>query len=250
MTENRMAADGAGGGGDADTVKRLHGYTEIEVTRKLILAIFEQRLPPGQRITEAQLSEAFNVSRTVVRQSISKLSEIGVFTKTPNQGCTIASPSRDEARKMLQLRIMVEPAMVRGIAATRSAADVGLLRDHIALENDARSRQDRSTLVRLTGEFHLKLAEMSANPYLIRLMTELQVLTCLAILVHAEAETCCPRDEHSTIVEAIARGDGDAAHDEMLHHLKHITEELNLDRDEPEPNLRNAFMWLRGAISA
>jgi len=231
----------------AATVKRLHGYTELEITRKLILAIFEQRLPPGQRITEVQLSEAFNVSRTVVRQSITKLSEIGVFKKMPNQGCTIASPSRDEARKMLQVREMVEPAMVRTIAQSRTQEDLALLHNHIAMENEARLKQDRSTLVRLTGEFHLKLAEMSGNPYLVRLITELQVLTCLAILVHAEAEKGCPRDEHSTIVAAIERGDGETAHDEMLHHLKHITEELKLDRSEPEPNLHAAFQWLRDA---
>ena len=34
------------------------------------------------------------------------------------------------------------------------------------------------------------------------------------------------------------------------NHLKHITEELNLDRDEPEHDLLNAFMWLRGAVNA
>lgn len=233
-----------------DSVKKQHGYTEIEVTRRLILAIFEQRLPPGRRITETQLSEAFDVSRTVVRLSMAKLAEIGVFKKTPNQGCTIASPSRDEARKMLQVREMVEPAMVRMIAETRTEHDMALLRQHITMENEARLRKDRSTLVRLTGEFHLKLAEMSGNPYLIRLMTELQVLTCLSILVHAEAESGCPRDEHSMIVAAIERGDGKTAHDEMLHHLKHIAEELKLDRAEPEANLQNAFLWLRGASGA
>ncbi|WP_337184035.1 GntR family transcriptional regulator [Shinella sp.] len=246
-TGRKAAADP---GKDAGSLKRIHGYTEMEVTRKLILAIFEQRLPPGLRITEAQLSEAFDVSRTVVRQSIAKLSEIGVFKKTPNQGCTIASPNRDEARKMLHVREMVEPAMVRGIAETRTPEHLAALHEHIAMEGAARLRQDRSTLVRLSGEFHLKLAEMTGNPYLIRLMTELQVLTCLAILVHAEAETGCPRDEHSAIVAAIERGDGEAASHEMAHHLKHITADLKLDRAEPEPNLENAMLWLRGAAGA
>lgn len=235
---------------DAGGVKKIHGYTEIEVTRKLILAIFEQRLPPGLRITEAQLSDAFDVSRTVVRQSIAKLSEIGVFKKTPNQGCTIASPSRDEARKMLHVREMIEPAMARGLAQTRTPEHLAALHEHIKMEGEARLRHDRSTLVRLSGEFHLKLAEMTGNPYLIRLMTELQVLTCLAILVHAEAETGCPRDEHSAIVAAIERGDGEAAGGEMLHHLKHITADLKLDRNEPEPNLESAMLWLRGTAGA
>lgn len=246
----RAASETETGSKDVIQVKRVHGYTEMEVTRKLILAIFENRLPPGQRITEAQLSDAFSVSRTVVRQSIAKLSEIGVFKKTPNLGCEIASPSRDEARKMLEVREMVEPAMVKKLAEARTEAQLAALRNHIAMENKARLEQDRSTLVRLTGEFHLKLAEMSGNPYLIRLMTELQILTCLAILTHAEAESGCPRDEHSCIVAAIENRDGESASDSMLHHLKHIAEDLNLNRTEPEYSIENAMLWLRGMADA
>lgn len=229
----------------AEARTRQHGYTEIEVTKRLIAAIFEHRLPPGQRITEEQLSQTFNVSRTVVRQSITKLSEIGVFKKTPNLGCEVASPTRDQARKMLQVREIVEPALVQQIARDRTEQQLAVLRAHIVTENEARSRQERATLVRLTGEFHLKLAEASENPYIIRLMTELQVLTCLAILVHAEAEAGCPRDEHSAIVDAIARRDGDTAQREMRHHLHHIASDLKLDRAEPETSLENAFKWLR-----
>jgi DNA-binding GntR family transcriptional regulator len=244
----RGVASGVGGlQEDTAGVKRVHGYTEVEITRKLILAIFEQRLPPGQRITESQLSETFDVSRTVVRQSIARLSEIGVFKKTPNLGCEIASPTRDEARRMLEVREMVEPAVVKGLASNRTPAQLTALHEHIAMESEARLKHDRSTLVRLTGEFHLKLAEMSGNPYIIRLMTELQVLTCLAILVHAEAESGCPRDEHSSIVSAIERADGESAGKDMLHHLKHIASDLRLDRPEPENNLQNAMAWLRGA---
>lgn len=220
------------------------GYAEREITRRLISAIFEQRLPPGARITEGQLAEAFSVSRTVVRQSMNRLSEMGVFKKTPNQGCTIAEPSRFEARMMLDTRLIMEPHIADLVAKTWTPAGLRILRDHLALEDAARRAGDRSTLVRLTGEFHPKLAEITGNPYLIRITTELQVLTCLAILVHAERETGCPRDEHSMIVDAIARRDGEAAAAAMTHHLRHVVVELQLDRAEPERNLASAFHWL------
>ena len=223
---------------------RRRGYAEREITRRLIRAIFEQRLPPGARITEEQLADAFGVSRTVVRQSMNRLSEMGVFKKTPNQGCTIAEPSRAEARMMLDARLMIEPHIVQVVARTRTPANMKMLRDHLALEDAARQARDRSTLVRLTGEFHLKLAEITGNPYLIRITTELQVLTCLSILVHAERETGCPRDEHSLIVDAIARGDHAEAAERMAHHLAHIVEELQLDRADPELSLAAAFQWL------
>lgn len=229
---------------DEPAPERRRGYAEREITRRLILAIFEQRLPPGARITEEQLAEAFNVSRTVVRQSMNRLSEMGVFKKIPNQGCAIAEPSRNEARMMLDTRLMIEPHVARMVARTRPPAGTRLLREHLALENSARGAGDRPTLIRLTGEFHLKLAEITGNPYLIRITTELQVLTCLAILVHAERETGCPRDEHSRIVDAIERGDEEEAAETMTHHLRHIVEELQLDRADPELSLASAFQWL------
>lgn len=232
---------------DAGESRRRHGYTDSEITRRLIKAIFEQRLPPGQRITESQLAATFGVSRTVVRLSMSKLSEIGVFRKTPNLGYTIASPSRAEARMMLDMRKMIEPEMVRTVARTHDERDMAELRDHLAAENKVRQSNDRSTLVRLSGEFHLKLAECSRNIYLIQTLTQLQVLTCLAILVHAEREAGCPRDEHSAIVGAIAARDGDRAAAEMQHHLDHISEELQLNIRRDEPNLESAFRWLSGS---
>ena len=223
---------------------RRHGHTESEITRRLIEAIFEERLPPGERITESQLAETFEVSRSVVRLSMSKLSEIGVFKKTPNLGYTIAAPTRSEARMMLDLRQMIEPEMVRKIAKDHTDADVQSLWEHLDAENKARECGDRSTLVRLSGEFHLKLAECSRNVYLVQMLTQLQVLTCLAILVHAERETGCPRDEHSKIVQAIADHDGNRAAEEMKHHLQHIAEELQLDVQRNEPSLESAFQWL------
>jgi DNA-binding GntR family transcriptional regulator len=224
--------------------ERRRGYAEREITRRLILAIFESRLPPGARITEEELAEAFGVSRTVVRQSMNRLSEMGVFKKTPNRGCAIASPSRQEARMMLDARLIMEPHIAHLVARIRKPAGLRSLRDHLALEDAARKARDRSTLIRLTGEFHLKLAEITENPYLIRMTTELQVLTCLAILVHAERETGCPRDEHSVIVDAIERGDGEEAAAAMTHHLRHVLDELQLDRTEPERSLASAFRWL------
>lgn len=223
---------------------RRHGYKEAEITRKLISAIFEQRLPPGERITETQLADAFGVSRTIVRLSMSKLSEIGVFKKVPNIGYTIAAPTRAEARMMLNVRKMIEPEMARGVAISRSAKHLQLLYEHVEMEHRARDSGDRSTLVRLTGEFHLKLAEVSGNVYLVNILTQLQVLTCLAILVHAESEEGCPRDEHSRIVQAIDESDGDAAAAEMAKHIDHIATELQLNNANEEPNLESAFRWL------
>ena len=92
--------------------EKSHGRTEVEIRKRILQAIFEQRLPPGEKITEEQLATTFDVSRTVVRQAMARLSQDGILVKSPNIGSTIAAPTRKEARDILAVRRMVEPDIV------------------------------------------------------------------------------------------------------------------------------------------
>lgn len=245
--------------GDADATvredglgefKRQRGRTADKITRRLVRAIFEHRLPPGTRITEDKLSRTFGVSRTLARQATSQLCEMGVFVKKPNYSCTVAHPSREDAQALIDARRMVEPELIRQIVRSASASDLRLLDEHLALEQEARLTGDRSQLIRLTGEFHLKLAELARNPYLASFMMRLQVLTCLAILVHADGETGCPRDEHADIAQKIKSRDAEGAVQQMLTHLQHIELELRLGEVRPGRQLEDTFRWLAGDIDA
>lgn len=226
--------------------EKAHGKTEAVIRRRIIQAIFESRLPAGARITEEQLAATFDVSRTVVRQAMARLSQDGILVKSPNVGTTVASPTKKEARDILAVRRMVEPAMVRELCHTATETDVVELQRHLAREEAARAAGDRPTLVRLTGEFHLLLAEFARNHIVVRLMTQLQALTCLAILLYAEREDACPPDEHSAVVDAIARRDAHAAEIQMLQHLKHVENDLRLGVSTETLEMSEAIAWLRG----
>lgn len=226
--------------------EKLHGKSEAEIYKRIIHAIFEQRIPPGERLTELLLADTFSVSRTVVRQAMVRLSQDGILVKLPNVGTTVASPTPKETRDILAVRKMVEPEIVRGLAATLTRNGLSRLQKHLAEETAAREDHARGTLVRLVGEFHLLLAELSGNLMVAQLMTRLQTLTCLAILLHARDDKACPPDEHSRITKAIARGDGDTAAREMLKHLDHVEKDLNLDEDDTRSSLSNTLEWLRG----
>ncbi|MDG4889826.1 GntR family transcriptional regulator [Mesorhizobium sp. WSM4887] len=227
--------------------QKAHGKSEAEIRRRILQAIFEMRLPPGERLTEEQLAETFDVSRTVVRQAIARLAQDGILVKMPNIGTTVAAPTRKETRDILAVRKMVEPDIVRMLAAGPVGGGLDRLHAHLAKEKAARNSDDRGTLVRLTGEFHLLLAEVAANDVLTRLMTGLQTLTCLAILLYAEQDKACPPDEHSRIVNAIAEGNGETAAREMLRHLKHVEADLKLDGEDKASNFSETMAWLRGA---
>lgn len=227
--------------------EKSRGRTEVEIRRRILQAIFEQRLPPGEKITEEQLATTFDVSRTVVRQAMARLAQDGILVKSPNIGSAIAAPSRKEARDILAVRCMVEPDIVRILANAPARQDiVARLNRHLALEDEARSSRNRGMQVRLSGEFHLLLAELAGNRILVRLMNQLQALTCLAILLYAGGDEACLPDEHNRIASAIAAGDRATAEKEMLNHLHHVEKDMNLDRGPDRAGFTEAIEWLRG----
>jgi len=73
---------------------------------------------------------------------------------------------------------------------------VARLKQHQELEVDARRRDDKRAIVRLSREFHALLAKLAGNSALARTMRALYTLTCLIIFLHdAPIATSCRADE-------------------------------------------------------
>ena len=212
------------------------GRSEAAIRARILQAIFERRLHPGEKLTEERVAELFGVSRTVVRQALARLAQDGIVEQHPNRGAFVAAPSRVDARHVLDARAVVEPEIAASAACGCSPAAVERLRRHVTMENAARAAGERASLVRLTGEFHIALAEAAGNPVFVRLLTELQALSSLAILLYARGEhAACPPHEHSSIIEAIEAGDSEAAARRMREHLVHVADELDLTEPRERP---------------
>lgn len=219
----------------ADHPVTERGRSESLIRARIMQAIFERRLPPGEKLTEDRLAELFGVSRTVVRQALARLAQDGIVEHHPNRGAYVAAPTRSDARHVLAARAVVEPEIAVVAACSCDAHALARLRGHMGLEDAARKAGERATLVRLTGEFHVTLAEAAGNPVFIRLLTELQALSSLAILLYAKGEhAACPPHEHEDIVAAIERGDGVEAARLMREHIAHVADEMDLT----EPAIR------------
>ena len=202
---------------------------------RILQAVLEHRLPPGTKLVEDKLAALFDTSRAQVRDVLARIADEGVVATIPNRGAFIASPTADEAREVFEARRLIEPALVRRFIAQRDTEAVERLRALVGEEEKARTRQDRPTMVRLSGEFHIRLAEYAGNRMLARSMRSLATLTCLAIFLYdAPHATACREDEHELLLNAIARRRADRAAELMLEHLNHIeaTLELKAPRDE------------------
>ncbi len=211
--------------------------SQADIHQSIYDAIVEHRLMPGTKLSEERVAELFAVSRTQVRGALQRLAVEQLVTLIPNRGAFVTTPSAEEAHDVLSVRRTLEPAavarLIERIAAGKAPTAVKQLRALVKREQQAHARGDRRQAVRLSGDFHVVLAELSGSSILARLMRELTPLTCLAILTfEAPTAVACPNDEHALLIDAIEAGDADGAARLMTEHLNHIENALKLDAQE------------------
>ena len=213
-----------------------------EIAEKISAAILEHRLLPGTKLGEDRLATIFGASRAKVREALARLAHEQVVELVPQRGAFVAKPTVEQAQDVFEARRLIEPGVLRRLVDTIDDVKQQRLRRHLELEADARQRDDKRAIVRLSGEFHVLLAELAGNSALARTVRELSTLTCLIIsLYDAPTATSCRADEHEAIVDAIRRADTAGAQALMLHHLDHIEQSLKLDTGAGEADLESIF---------
>ena len=209
-------------------IKRA-GQADARIHRDLYSAIINHRISPGTPLPEDALAKAFGVSRTVIRKVLQRLSHERLVELIPNKGASVAKPTADEARHVFEARRAIERILVERVVSTASDEEVADLIKSAKLEKSAYDRGDKQERVRLSGEFHRQLAQISGNPVLTNFLTELVSRTSLIIaLYESPGAVPCSHSEHLEIANAIKRRDVAKAVQYMDHHLQHIEAQIDL----------------------
>ncbi len=205
------------------------GPSTQQIVEKVWLSIAERRLRPGVQLKEEQLATIFSVSRARIRQALAVLERDGLVTIIPNRGAFVSKPSVDEARDVFFVRRTVERCVVERLCKSVSKTDLKRLREHVAKERIANSQDVTSEIIKLSGGFHLLLAETAGSDFLFTTMRDLIARSSLITAVYRNTNRFnCGPDEHAEIVDAIAANDADKATRLMAHHLEHVESELDL----------------------
>ena len=209
------------------------------IVERIYKAVMEQRLAPKTKLSEARLCETFGVGRMRVRRALLLLSSQGLIELQSNRGAYVACPDKSEANDVFAARMLIEPPLVRQLAQNSENINLTLLTDHIALEDAAREKNERTEIIRLSGEFHAKLAQATGNKFISRMMRELVTRTSLIVGLFGSSENAsCPEDEHSNILQAIKSQNPEQAEKLLISHLNHIQGGLDMEaRHEPQDDL-------------
>lgn len=222
--------------------------TENDIYERMVATILDHRLPPGTKLIEDRLATAFGVSRTRIRPVLVRLANEQIVTLTPNRGATVAQPTEAEAREVFEVRRMIEPTLIARFIAMASADDIVVLSQCITQEEEARQAGDMRRTVRLSGDFHLHIANTAQHQTLGRILRELVSRTSLILMtygtnVHPQSDASrCGCQEHRALLDAIRLRDAREAARLMGEHLTQLESQLQFSQaDADVPDLLSLF---------
>jgi DNA-binding GntR family transcriptional regulator len=211
------------GRGKTDMAERRTPVLRAEsVYRALRRAIIEQALKPGMKLPEDSIGEQLGVSRTLVREAFGRLAIEGLVELKPNRGASVAYPTLEEARDVFEVRRGLERLVAENLAGRLTAAQAAELEAHVEQEEKTHE-QDGPESIRLSGEFHIKLATMTGNALLLRYVQEASSRCSLILAIYGRPHSSeCAVSEHRQLIEALRLGDAARAADLMDHHLRAV----------------------------
>lgn len=220
-------------GRDRDRAGSAEEVDESDIVERIFQAVVEQRLPPGTKLSESALCEAFGVGRMRIRRALLLLASREVVELRSNRGAFVASPTAEQARQVFEARLAIEPSVVQLAVARATPDDVAALRRGCEQEHALHHAGRRHEAIRLSGAFHVDVARLAGNAVLLRTITDLVTRSSLILGLYGGPEMAsCRDDEHGDIVDAFAARDGSRAAALMVAHLNDIQANMDLTRTE------------------
>jgi DNA-binding GntR family transcriptional regulator len=219
-----------------------------QVYERIWNAIMDHSLPPETRLVEGELCAIFGLGRTRMRQVLQRLAHERVVTLSRNRGAMVSRPSVQEAREVFAARRVIEAGIVETFIARASRRDLRRLHEHLDGEEKAWRTNNRRAMLKMSGEFHLLVAEAAGNHILTEMLRDLVSRSSLIIAVYqSPAAHPCPPDAHRELTALLERGDRDAVR-VMLAHLDHVMADLRLEEQrENVIDLHSVFAASEGA---
>ncbi|MCE1235908.1 MAG: GntR family transcriptional regulator [Hyphomicrobiales bacterium] len=198
------------------------GATHAERLRQALAEdIAYGRLAPGEALDETTLAERFGVSRTPVREALRELAATGLVEHRPHRGAVVASLDPDRLREMFVVMAELE-ALCAGWAAVSitSAERAELAAMHEAAGELVRIG-DVARYREVNDRFHEFIYAASHNAFLQETVIGVRrrVLAFRRAQFQGLGRLVVSHAEHGRVVQAILRGDREAAAREMRAHL-------------------------------
>lgn len=191
--------------------------------------IVEGRITAGSKLSEAELSTKYGVSRAVIREAISRLVSCHIVERKANIGARVVALTPEGLIELYQVRESLEGMAARLAAQNMTPAQIDDL--NTLLEQHAASVKDSQSYYQEAGDvdFHYRIIIGSHNNQLITLLTE--GIYHLVRMYRVQLGMAGPRvttafAEHQHIAQAIANRDAELAEMLMRRHITYSRQNI------------------------
>jgi DNA-binding GntR family transcriptional regulator len=183
----------------ADVVDRVY--------RQVKEMAIEYRFRPGERVNEVELAQRFSVSRTPVRQALSRLVHEEFVTFVPNRGFYAREIRPEDVRQIYEHRALIECGAYR-LACQRGTPEQ-IDRAERAWTAQAGADRDFEKLAEADEAFHMAIAEMAENPHITAALRDVngKLRFFRRIDLENPARWNNTYDEHAAVLECLRRKD-------------------------------------------
>jgi DNA-binding GntR family transcriptional regulator len=191
------------------------------VAARLRGMVFERQLAPGQWVDEKALAEAWQISRTPLREALKVLASEGLVELVPQRGCRVVQLTDADAEQLFPVMALLEGRCAHEAALRASNAELQeLQRLHDELERHA-SAQDADGYYRANHAFHSRVQALADNRWLDRATGDLRRFMRLLRGRQLNLPGRIDRsiNEHRVLIDALRQRDAARAERAMHDHL-------------------------------
>lgn len=187
----------------------------------------------ASKISEPELARYYDISRSTLRDALSRLEGCGLLERKANVGYRVVTLSTDKLLEIFRVRESLEGMACNLAAQNMSAEQLAELKALLVEHEQHESLQQGQAYFQKEGDldFHFKIVMGSGNQLLIRLLCE--ELYFLVRMYRYQFGMASPRAkkafrEHHNIIQAIEDKDGELAEILMRRHIS--ASRLNVEK--------------------
>jgi DNA-binding GntR family transcriptional regulator len=190
-----------------------------QVVETLRDRIADGRINPGDTIRIEALAREFGISRTPVREAISKLEAQGLVVRRTGYAATVFQPQRREVLELYEMRIALEPLAARQALPNVTPELVAELEELVQAMDDF----EASNWYTLNRHFHRTLYAASDRPFLVGTIDNLIARADPYIRIYFKTHDLEQTQRgHRAILSSVQRDDEHALGQAVSDHLAHV----------------------------
>jgi DNA-binding GntR family transcriptional regulator len=201
-----------------------------QVYQSLLDAISDGSLPPGTRITQEEIAEQMDVSRSPVLQALRLLKKDGLVQDAPGRGVLVAELDPEWIGNLYQVRGALDTLAARLAAERKAAIDPAI----ISKGRAAARGKDVKAMIDADIAFHTAIYKASGNPLIFETTQFhwVHLRRVMGAVLQSAVQRESIWDEHEAMAQAIAEGDVARAIEMSDHHATEARQNLVARLDE------------------